>query len=68
MVSWPQKYRGREPSHATEQFVLIKELSQQSVGNNEVARQVGLSEFAVSRTLKDVVSTYRKLNKWRVVE
>ena len=60
----PQKYRGRKPSYITEQLVLIEELSQQGLGNNEIARQVGLSKFAVSRILKDVASAYRKLARW----
>mgnify|MGYP006097400181 CR=1 FL=1 len=45
----------------------------QGVGNNEIARQVGLSKFAVSRVkfavsrvLKDIVAAQVKLDRWEV--
>ena len=34
----------------------------------EVARQVGLSKFAVSRILKDIDAAYEKLARWEKLE
>lgn len=62
----PTKYRGRKPSFTAEQLTHIEQLSQQGVGNNEIARQVGLSKFAVSRVLKDIVAAQVKLGRWEV--
>jgi putative DNA-invertase from lambdoid prophage Rac len=60
----PMKYKGRKPSFTAEQLMHIEQLSQQGVGNNEIARQVGLSKFAVSRILKDVEAAQMKLGRW----
>ena len=60
----PMKYKGRKPSFTAEQLMEIRQLSQQGVGNNEIARQVGLSKFAVSRILKDVEAAQMKLGRW----
>ena len=60
----PMKYKGRKPSFTAEQLMQIEQLSQQGVGNNEIARQVGLSKFAVSRILKDVEAAQIKLRRW----
>ena len=60
----PMKYKGRKPSFTAEQLMQIEQLSQQGVGNNEIARQVGLSKFAVSRILKDVEAAQMKLWRW----
>ena len=62
----PTKYRGRKPSFTAEQLTHIEQLSQQGVGNNEIARQVGLSKFAVSRILKDIVAAQVKLRRWEL--
>ena len=62
----PTKYKGRKPSFTTEQLMHIEELSQQVVGNNQIARQVGLSKFAVSRVLKDIVAAKVKLARWEL--
>ena len=60
----PTKYKGRKPSFTAEQLLEIGQLSQQGVGINEIARQVGLSKFAVSRILKDVEAAQIKLRRW----
>jgi DNA invertase Pin-like site-specific DNA recombinase len=60
----PTKYKGRKPSFTAEKLMQIEQLSQQGVGNNEIARQVGLSKFAVSRILKDVEAAQIKLRRW----
>ena len=62
------KYEGRKPSFIAEQLMEIRQLSQQSVGNNEIARQVGLSKFAVSRILRDIDAAYEKLARWEKSE
>ena len=60
----PMKYKGRKPSFTAEQLMQIEQLSQRGVGNNEIARQVGLFKFAVSRILKDVEAAQIKLGRW----
>ena len=60
----PTQYKGRKPSFTAEQLMQIEQLSQQGVGNNDIARQVGLSKFAVSRILKDVEAAQMKLGRW----
>ena len=62
----PVKYRGRKPSFTSEQLRHIEQPSLQGVGNNAIARQVGLSKFAVSRVLKDIVAAQVKLDRWEV--
>ena len=61
----PAKYKGRKPSFTAEQLLEIGQLSQQGVGNNEIARRVGLSKFSVSRILQDMDAASEKLAKWR---
>ena len=58
------KYEGRKPSFIAEQLMEIRQLSQQSVGNNEIARQVCLSKFTVSRILRDIDAAYEKPVRW----
>ena len=60
----PAKYKGRKPSFTAEQLLEIGQLSQQGVGNNEIARRVGLSKFSVSRILQDMDAASEKLAKW----
>jgi DNA invertase Pin-like site-specific DNA recombinase len=60
----PTKYKGRKPSFSAEQLLEIGQLSQQGVGNNEIARRVGLSKFSVSRILQDIDAASEKLAKW----
>ena len=60
----PTKCRGRKPSYTAEQLMQIEQLSQQDVGNSEIARQVGLSKFTVSRILKEVEVVQIKLPRW----
>ena len=55
---------GRKPSFTTEQLIQMRQLSQQGIGNNKIARQVGLSKFAVSRILRDIDAAYEKLVRW----
>ena len=60
----PAKYKGRKPSFTAEQLLEIGQLSQQGVGNNEIARRVGLSKFSVSRILQDMDAAHMKLMRW----
>ena len=60
----PAKYKGRKPSFTAEQLLEIGQLSQQGVGNNEIARRVRLSKFSVSRILQDIDAASEKLAKW----
>ena len=62
----PVKYRGRKPSFTSEQLRHIEQPSLQGVGNNAIARQVGLSKFAVSRVLKDIGAAQVKRDRWEV--
>ena len=45
---------------------ILDQLSQQGVGNNEIARRVGLSKFSVSRILQDIDAASEKLAKWEL--
>lgn len=58
------KYRGRKPTYTHEQLEQIQQLVTEGVGNNEIARRVGLSKFAVSRICKDVDAAYAKIEAW----
>ena len=58
------KYRGRKPSYTHEQLEQIQQLVTEGVGNNEIARRVGLSKFVVSRICKDVDAAYAKIEAW----
>ena len=62
----PTKYKGRKPSFSAEQLLEIGQLSQQGVGNNEIARRIGLSKFSVSRILQDIDAASEKLAKWEL--
>lgn len=63
-ASGEARYRGRKPSFTTDHLQQIQEMMADSVGNNEIARRVGLSKFAVSRIIHDVSAAYDKLEKW----
>jgi len=45
---------------------ILDQLSQQGVGNNEIARRIGLSKFSVSRILQDIDAASEKLAKWEL--
>ena len=60
----PTKYKGRKPSFSAKQLLEIGQLLQQGVGNNEIARRVGLSKFSVSRILQDIDAAHMKLMRW----
>tara|TARA_B110000093_G_scaffold84008_1_gene90962 strand:+ start:92 stop:331 length:240 start_codon:yes stop_codon:yes gene_type:complete len=60
----PMKYKGRKPSFIAEQLMQIEQLSQQGVENNEIARQVCLSKFTVSRILRNIDAAYEKPVHW----
>jgi len=59
-------YKGRKPSYTTNQIDLVVAKVGEGVGVNEIARQVGLSKFAVSRIKTDVAAAYAKAERWGI--
>jgi DNA invertase Pin-like site-specific DNA recombinase len=59
-------YKGRKPSYTTEQIDQIVAKVSEGVGVNEIARQVGLSKFAVSRIKSDTAGAYAKAQRWGI--
>ena len=57
-------YRGRKPSYNGKQVARIMEMFGNGVGVNQIARDVGLNKFAVSRITRDHVGALAKLAKW----
>ena len=65
-ASGKAKYRGRKPSFTADQLVQIQQSKADGIGNNEIARRLGLSKFTVSRVCKDLDAAYKKLEAWSV--
>lgn len=63
-ASGEAKYRGRKPSFTADQLAQIQQFRASGIGNNEIARRVGLSKFAVSRICKDFDAAYKKAEAW----
>lgn len=63
-ASGQTKYRGRKPSFSADQLEQIQQFRTDGLGNNEIARRVGLSKFAVSRICRDIDVAYAKLQAW----
>jgi len=59
-------YKGRKPSFTTPQIDQIVAKVGEGVGVNEIARQVGLSKFAVSRIKSDTAGAYAKAARWGI--
>ena len=59
-------YKGRKPSFTTPQIDQIVAKVGEGVGVNEIARQVGLSKFAVSRIKSDTAAAYAKAARWGI--
>ena len=60
----PKAYRGRKPSYSFEQVLEIMEKFDRGVGVNQIAREVGLSKFAVSRITRDPLAARERLYYW----
>jgi len=57
------EYRGRNPSYTGRQVDAIVTHVDESDGVNEITRQVGLSEFAVSRIKTDTLAAFAKTDE-----
>ena len=60
----PKAYRGRKPSYSFDQVIEIMEKFDGGVGVNQIAREVGLSKFAVSRITRDPFAARERLYSW----
>ena len=64
----PLKYKGRKPVYNKEQVLTIVEKFENGMGVNQIAREVGLNKFSVSRITRDPTDALYKLEKWTDVE
>ncbi|WP_439138048.1 recombinase family protein [Roseicyclus sp.] len=62
----PTAYKGRKPSYTRENIDHIKQMSDDGVGVNEIARRLGLSKFLVSRINKNPSAAYDALERWGI--
>ena len=60
----PKAYRGRKPSYSFEQVMVIMDKFSSGVGVNQIAREVGLSKFAVSRITRNPEAARERLYLW----
>ena len=58
-------YRGRKPSYTEKQVHQIMELFDGGTGVNQIARDIGLNKFAVSRITRNPAEALAKLDKWK---
>ncbi len=59
-------YKGRKPSFTTEQIDLVVSMAGEGIGVNEMARQIDLSKFTVSRIKADTPAAYAKVARWGI--
>jgi len=59
-------YKGRKPSFTTIQIDQIVTKLNEGLGVNAIARDVGLSKFAVSRIKADTAAAYAKTSRWNI--
>lgn len=62
----PDAYKGRKPSFSSEQVGQIMAKLEEGTGVNEIARQLGLSKFTVSRIKSDPVAAMAKAQRWSI--
>ena len=60
----PGSYKGRKPSYTAAQVNLIMQKFNEGDGVNKIARDVGLSEFSVSRITRDPDKALESLSRW----
>lgn len=60
----PLKYRGRKPTYTEEQVHQVQNLMREGVGVNQIAREIGLNKFAVSRISRDISGALHTLSRW----
>ncbi len=58
-------YRGRKPSYTEKQVHQIMELFDGGTGVNQIARDIGLNKFAVSRITRKPTEALAKLDRWK---
>lgn len=59
-------YKGRKPSFTTNQIDQAVLMLNEGVGVNQVARQIGLSKFVISRIKSDIPAAYAKAQRWGI--
>ena len=57
-------YRGRKPSYTFDQVLEVMEKFKHGTGVNQIAREVGLSKFAVSRITRNPEGARERLYLW----
>jgi DNA invertase Pin-like site-specific DNA recombinase len=60
----PLAYRGRKPSYTFDQVLEVMEKFEHGIGVNQIAREVGLSKFAVSRITRNPEAARERLYLW----
>ena len=60
----PRAYRGRKPSFTFEQIMQILDKFSQGTGVNQIAREVGLSKFTVSRITRNPEAARNAVYLW----
>lgn len=63
-VNNPLAYRGRKPSYTFDQVLEVMEKFEHGTGVNQIAREVGLSKFAVSRITRNPAGARERLYLW----
>ena len=61
----PLAYRGRKPSYTFDQVLEVMEKFEHGTGVNQIAREVGLSKFAVSRITRNPEGARERLYLWK---
>ena len=60
----PLAYRGRKPSYTFDQVLEVMEKFEHGTGVNQIAREMGLSKFAVSRITRNPEAGRERLYLW----
>ena len=60
----PNTFKGRKPTFTYGDVTNVMELKSQGIGVNEIARQLGLNKFLVSRIHRDPAGHMDKLKRW----
>ena len=62
----PELYKGRKPTYTFDDVSRIQALRSEGIGVNQIAREIGLNKFAVSRISRDIDGALAKLSKWEL--
>ena len=60
----PDAYKGRKPSFSLQQFNLIMQKFEEGTGVNQIARELDMSKFSVSRITRDPDKAKESLLRW----